>query len=195
MAKNRILFTAPLMLCLLTACDDGGKAQFEAARTAALSADDPFQALATFEQNAGDYGTNCHTGFFSTISQACDERSGTGAEIVMAAGRLISLAEKAPADKTSQALFMSAAGVLQSGKYALQDSQKAISLYVKAWLSGNQKAADELVDVYRFLKDYRHAYFWEIRSRNLSRDTRSQLTNEEINDIQRAASDTQRPNL
>lgn len=111
------------------------------------------------------------------------------------AERLVKLAEKAPAGRKNTLLLMRAGDVLQSGKYVLQDSRKAADLHVRAWLAGDSYAASKLVGVYSYLKDYRRAYFWEIRSRNLKYDFRSELSSDEIIEIQQLASDSSRSNL
>jgi hypothetical protein len=43
--------------------------------------------------------------------------------------------------------------------------------------------------------DYRRAYFWEIRGRNLKNDSRSYLSDQEISDIQRLTSDDSLSNI
>ncbi|EDI9720520.1 TPA: hypothetical protein L7T48_004915 [Klebsiella aerogenes] len=235
MNMRGILFVLPLCAGLLAGCDNKQEAlQFEAARTAALKADDPFMALATFEQQSGDYGRDCYTLGFPIDSEekACTARENARQDIILkaiengsvpallflfdsgsktpgvyprdidaekagqAAERLIALAESAPVDRNNQALLMRAGDVLQAGKYVLQDSRRAAALYVKAWQAGDQRAAGELVNVYRFLKDSRRTYFWEVRSKDVQQlDSRNQLTGDEISAIQKLAADRSRTNL
>ncbi|EDQ9785461.1 hypothetical protein ZV05_003370 [Salmonella enterica subsp. enterica] len=235
MNMRGILFVLPLCAGLLAGCDNKQEAlQFEAARTAALKADDPFMALATFEQQSGDYGRDCYTLGFPIDSEekACRARENARQDIILkaiengsvpallflfdsgsktpgvyprdidaekagqAAERLIALAESAPVDRNNQALLMRAGDVLQAGKYVLQDSRRAAALYVKAWQAGDQRAAGELVNVYRFLKDSRRTYFWEVRSKDVQQlDSRNQLTGDEISAIQKLAADRSRTNL
>lgn len=235
MNMRGILFVLPLCTGLLAGCDNKQEAlQFEAARTAALKADDPFMALATFEQQSGDYGRDCYTLGFPIDSEekACTARENARQDIILkaiengsvpallflfdsgsktpgvyprdidaekagqAAERLIALAESAPVDRNNQALLMRAGDVLQAGKYVLQDSRRAAALYVKAWQAGDQRAAGELVNVYRFLKDSRRTYFWEVRSKDVQQlDSRNQLTGDEISAIQKLAADRSRTNL
>lgn len=239
MNMRGILFVLPLCAGLLAGCDNKQEAlQFEAARTAALKADDPFMALATFEQQAGDYGRDCDTagafffGSWYASSKDCKARDKAMRDMVLkavekdsvpalvflfdpysktpdvyprdidpqkagqAAERLVALAESAPVDSKNQALLMRAGDVLQEGKYVLQDSRRAAALYVKAWQAGAQRAAGELVNVYRFLKDSRRTYFWEVRSKDVQQlDSRNQLTGDEISAIQKLAADRSRTNL
>ncbi|EIS0340240.1 hypothetical protein LY000_001428 [Salmonella enterica] len=235
MNMRGILFVLPLCAGLLAGCDNKQEAlQFEAARTAALKADDPFLALATFEQQSGDYGRDCYTLGFPIDSEekACTARENARQDIILkaiengsvpallflfdsgsktpgvyprdidaekagqAAERLVALAESAPVDRNNQALLMRAGDVLQAGKYVLQDSRRAAALYVKAWQAGDQRAAGELVNVYRFLKDSRRTYFWEVRSKDVQQlDSRNQLTGDEISAIQKLAADRSRTNL
>ncbi|ECZ6972290.1 hypothetical protein F8X93_22420 [Salmonella enterica] len=235
MNMRGIFFVLPLCAGLLAGCDNKQEAlQFEAARTAALKADDPFMALATFEQQSGDYGRDCYTLGFPIDSEekACTARENARQDIILkaiengsvpallflfdsgsktpgvyprdidaekagqAAERLIALAESAPVDRNNQALLMRAGDVLQAGKYVLQDSRRAAALYVKAWQAGDQRAAGELVNVYRFLKDSRRTYFWEVRSKDVQQlDSRNQLTGDEISAIQKLAADRSRTNL
>ncbi|EBU2048079.1 hypothetical protein CTO56_18255 [Salmonella enterica] len=234
-----ILYVLPLCAGLLTGCDNRQEVQqFEAARTAALKADDPFRALETFEQQSGDYGRGCDSmtafwfGTFDSTDKACKARYKARQDMVLkavekgsvpalvflfdpysktpgvyprdigaekagqAAERLVALAESAPVDRNNQALLMRAGDVLQAGKYVLQDSRRAAALYVKAWQAGDQGAAGELVKVYRFLKDSRRTYFWEVRSKDVQQlDSRDQLTGDEISNIQRLAADSSRTNL
>ncbi|ECC4040324.1 hypothetical protein C2N68_23065 [Salmonella enterica] len=113
-----------------------------------------------------------------------------------AAKRLVALAESAPVDRKNQALLMRAGDVLQAGQYVLQDSRRAAALYVKAWQAGDPRAAGELAKVYRFLKDSRRTYFWEVRSKNVMQlDSRDQLTGDEISAIQKLAADSSRTDL
>ncbi|EMH3789113.1 hypothetical protein V6I29_005338, partial [Klebsiella pneumoniae] len=113
-----------------------------------------------------------------------------------AAERLVALAESAPVDSKNQALLMRAGDVLQAGQYVLQDSRRAATLYVKAWQAGDQRAAGELVNVYRFLKDSRRTYFWEVRSKDvLQLDSRDHLTGDEISAIQKLAADSSRTDI
>lgn len=235
MGKRHFIFALPLIAVLLAGCDNKQeRMQFEAARTAALKADDPFMALATFEQQSGDYGRDCYTLGFPIDSEekACRVRENARQDIILkaiengsvpallflfdsgsktpgvyprdidaekagqAAERLIALAESAPVDRNNQALLMRAGDVLQAGKYVLQDSRRAAALYVKAWQAGDQRAAGELVNVYRFLKDSRRTYFWEVRSKDVQQlDSRNQLTGDEISAIQKLAADRSRTNL
>ncbi|HAK4778336.1 TPA: hypothetical protein H2C15_004683 [Salmonella enterica] len=81
MNMRGILFVLPLCAGLLAGCDNKQEAlQFEAARTAVLKADDPFQALDTFEQQSGDYGRDCDSlgaflfGNFASTDKACRAR-------------------------------------------------------------------------------------------------------------------------
>lgn len=111
------------------------------------------------------------------------------------AGRLLDLAEKAPADQAHQALLLNAARVSQRGAYVSQNSAKAAAYYIRAWQAGERTAAAELADLYRYTKDYRRAYFWAIRSRGLNNDDRAQLTGQDITEIQRLAADNTRVNL
>lgn len=90
MNMRGILFVLPLCAGLLTGCDNTQEAQqFEAARTAALKADDPFLALDTFEQQSGDYGRFCDslTDFlFGTVDsryRACEVRDKATRDIVL----------------------------------------------------------------------------------------------------------------
>lgn len=109
--------------------------------------------------------------------------------------RLVERAEKAPTDSKDTALLMRAGDVLQRGNYLPQDSLRAAEFYVRAWRAGNKYAAYKLVDVYRYLKDWRRTWFWENRSRNLDTDRRSHFSSDEISEIQRLASDSSRSNL
>ncbi|EDE7885769.1 hypothetical protein BZP39_20060 [Salmonella enterica subsp. enterica serovar Enteritidis] len=90
MNMRGILFVLPLCAGLLTGCDNTQEAQqFEAARMAALKADDPFLALDTFEQQSGDYGRFCDslTDFlFGTVDsryRACEVRDKATRDIVL----------------------------------------------------------------------------------------------------------------
>lgn len=90
MNMRGILFVLPLCAGLLTGCDNTQEAQqFEAARTAALKADDPFLALDSFEQQSGDYGRFCDslTDFlFGTVGsryRACEVRDKATRDIVL----------------------------------------------------------------------------------------------------------------
>lgn len=237
MNMRGILFVLPLCAGLLAGCDNKQEArQFEAARTAALKADDPFLALDSFEQQSGDYGRDCDSlGAFlfgNLDDKACRARDEATRDIVLkavekgsvpalvflfdpgsktpdvyprdidpqkagqAAERLVALAESAPVDSKNQALLMRAGDILQAGQYVLQDSRRAATLYVKAWQAGDQRAAGELVNVYRFLKDSRRTYFWEVRSKDvLQLDSRDHLTGDEISAIQKLAADSSRTNL
>lgn len=239
MGKRHFIFALPLIAVLLAGCDNKQeRMQFEAARTAALKADDPFMALATFEQQSGDYGRDCDTlgaflfGNFDSTAKACEARDKATRDMVLkavekdsvpalvflfdpysktpgvypgdidaekagqAAERLVALAESAPVDRKNQVLLMRAGDVLQAGQYVLQDSRRAAALYVKAWQAGDQRAAGELVKVYRFLKDSRRTYFWEVRSKDVQQlDSRDQLTGDEISAIQKLAADSSRTNL
>ncbi|EBW6236212.1 hypothetical protein DPY89_13070 [Salmonella enterica subsp. enterica serovar Enteritidis] len=92
MNKRSILFALPLCAGLLTGCDNKQEAQqFEAARTAALKADDPFLALATFEQQSGDYGRGCDTagafffGSWYASSKDCKARDKATRDMVLKA--------------------------------------------------------------------------------------------------------------
>lgn len=116
-------------------------------------------------------------------------------EATKLAEKLVEMAEKSPADSKDTALLMRAGVVLQSGYYVHQDPRRAADLYVRAWLAGNKYAANKLAELYRFLKDFRRAYFWEIRSRNLKNDSRSYLSGQEISDIQRLVADDSRGNI
>ncbi|MHB6932285.1 hypothetical protein ACYCG2_20705 [Klebsiella pneumoniae] len=235
MNMRGILFVLPLCAGLLAGCDNKQEAlQFEAARTAALKADDPFLALDSFEQQSGDYGRDCDTlGFpMDSVEKACTAREKARQDIILkaiengsvpalvflfdpgsktpdvyprdidpqkagqAAERLVALAESAPVDSKNQALLMRAGDVLQAGQYVLQDSRRAAALYVKAWQAGDQRAADELVRVYHFLKDSRRTYFWEVRSKNVQQlDSRAELTGDEISAIQKLAADSSRTDI
>ncbi|AQL13594.1 TPA: hypothetical protein ACWSTX_002534 [Escherichia coli] len=239
MNMRGILFVLPLCAGLLAGCDNKQEAlQFEAARTAALKADDPFLALDSFEQQSGDYGRDCDSlgaflfGNFASTDKACRARDEATRDMVLkavekgsvpalvflfdpgsktpdvyprdidpqkagqAAERLVALAESAPVDSKNQALLMRAGDVLQAGQYVLQDSRRAAALYVKAWQAGDQRAADELVRVYHFLKDSRRTYFWEVRSKNVQQlDSRAELTGDEISAIQKLAADSSRTDI
>ncbi|ECQ2987405.1 TPA: hypothetical protein PJH04_002884 [Escherichia coli] len=234
-----ILYVLPLCAGLLTGCDNRQEVQqFEAARTAALKADDPFLELERFNQQSGDYGRDCDTfgaflfGSFDSTDKACKERDKATRDMVLkavekgsvpalvflfdpysktpgvyprdigaekagqAAARLVALAESAPVDSKNQALLMRAGDVLQAGQYVLQDSRRAATLYVKAWQAGDPRAASELAKVYRFLKDSRRTYFWEVRSKDVQQlDSRGQLTGDEISAIQKLAADSSRTDL
>ncbi|ELS3177568.1 hypothetical protein R5D76_004198 [Salmonella enterica] len=234
-----ILYVLPLCAGLLTGCDNRQEVQqFEAARTAALKADDPFLALERFNQQSGDYGRDCDTfgaflfGSFDSTDKACKERDKATRDMVLkavekgsvpalvfvfdpysktpgvyprdigaekagqAAARLVALAESAPVDSKNQALLMRAGDVLQAGQYVLQDSRRAAALYVKAWQAGDPRAASELAKVYRFLKDSRRTYFWEVRSKDVQQlDSRGQLTGDEISAIQKLSADSSRTDL
>ncbi len=77
MNMRGILYVLPLCAGLLTGCDNGQEVQqFEAARTAALKADDPFLALERFNQQSGDYGRDCDSlGFpMDSVQKACTAR-------------------------------------------------------------------------------------------------------------------------
>lgn len=231
MNMRGILFVLPVCAGLLAGCDIKQEAlQFEAARTAALKADDPFLALETFTKQSGVYGLDCS--FITPDKSPCEIREETEKQIVLtavdkgsvpaliflfdsyskrpnvyprdidaekagqAAQRLVALAESAPVDKKNTALLMRAGDVLQAGQYVLQDSRRAAALYVKAWQAGDQRAAGELVKVYRFLKDSRRTYFWEVRSKDVQQlDSRDQLTGDEISAIQKLAADSSRTDL
>ncbi|WP_199635005.1 hypothetical protein JEM67_00510 (plasmid) [Serratia sp. PAMC26656] len=104
------------------------------------------------------------------------------------ASQLVKRAESAPVGKESQALLMIAGHLLQSGKYVSQDSQKAAEMYIKAWQSGNDQAAMELINIYYYLKKYRQAYFWQVRVGS-NAPPPSQLSEAEILDIQRKAAE------
>ncbi|EDS3898578.1 hypothetical protein YB04_004160 [Salmonella enterica subsp. enterica] len=230
MNMRGILFVLPLCAGLLAGCDNKQEAlQFEAARTAALKADDPFLALDSFEQQSGDYGRDCDP---LGAYKACQARNEATRDIVLkavekgsvpalvflfdpgiktpdvnpqdidpqkagqAAERLVALAESAPVDGKNQTLLMRAGDVLQAGQYILQDSRRAAALYVKAWQAGDQRAADELVRVYHFLKDSRRSYFWAVRSKDVQQlDNRAGLTGDEIIAIQKLAADSSRTDI
>lgn len=142
-----ILYVLPLCAGLLTGCDNRQEVQqFEAARTAALKADDPFLELERFNQQSGDYGRDCDTfgaflfGSFDSTDKACKER-----------------------DKATRDMVL-----------------KAV----------------EKGSVYRFLKDSRRTYFWEVRSKDVQQlDSRGQLTGDEISAIQKLAADSSRTDL
>ncbi|EHG0245973.1 hypothetical protein NEX54_003861 [Escherichia coli] len=189
MNMRSILFVLPLCAGLLAGCDN--KQESEATRTAAQKADDLFLELETFDLLSGDYGPDCDTfGVCVNPRNIGAEKAGEAAE------RLIELAESAPVDRINQALLMRAGDVLQEGKYVMQDSRRAAALYVKAWEAGDQEAASRLVAVYRFLKDSRRTYFWEVRSKDVQQlDSRDQLTGDEISAIQKIAADSSRTNL
>ncbi|EPJ7340374.1 hypothetical protein QDT89_002980 [Escherichia coli] len=92
MNMRGILFVLPLCAGLLAGCDNKQEAlQFEAARTAALKADDPFLALDSFEQQSGDYGRDCDSlgaflfGNFAPTVKACQARYEATRDMVLKA--------------------------------------------------------------------------------------------------------------
>jgi hypothetical protein len=92
MKKRSVIFLLPLIAGLLIGCDNKMEImQFEKARQAALNADDPFQALDAFNQQAGDYGLNYDTfgdlliGTSEKRLVACSTRDRAIREIVLRA--------------------------------------------------------------------------------------------------------------
>ena len=164
MNMRGILFVLPLCAGLLAGCDNKQEAlKFEAARMAALKADDPFLALDSFEQQSGDYGRDCDSlgaflfGNFASTDKACRARDEATRDMVLKA--------------------------VEKGS-------------VPALVAGDQRAAGELVNVYRFLKDSRRTYFWEVRSKDvLQLDSRDHLTGDEISAIQKLAADSSRTDI
>lgn len=103
--------------------------------------------------------------------------------------RLIALAEKAPVSKDNAGLFVEAADLLKYGAYVELDTAKAISLYVKAWQSGDRWAASKLADLYETnLTDIPRAYFWHVRARNVPIGEK-RLSNEQKLLLERKAAD------
>nr|WP_172686306.1 hypothetical protein [Salmonella enterica] len=92
MNMRGILFVLPLCAGLLAGCDNKQEAlKFEAARMAALKADDPFLALDSFEQQSGDYGRDCDSlgaflfGNFASTDKACRARDEATRDMVLKA--------------------------------------------------------------------------------------------------------------
>lgn len=103
--------------------------------------------------------------------------------------RLIAAAEKAPVSKENAGLFVEAAELLKYGAYVELDTAKAISLYVKAWQSGDRRAASELAHLYETnLTDIPRAYFWHVRARDVPIGEK-RLSNEQKLLIERKAAD------
>ncbi|MBT8500521.1 hypothetical protein DH20_14225 [Pantoea agglomerans] len=111
------------------------------------------------------------------------------------AQRLVALAQAAPATRDNVPLLHRGAALLQSGTYVMRNSQQAAALYLKAWQAGDRGAGEELAAIYRYLQDYRRAYFWETRSLSHSDDSSTKLSGAEIAEIQHQAADSSRTNL
>lgn len=110
------------------------------------------------------------------------------------ATHIIKLANEASLVPENQKLLMTAGEILQDGSFALQNTQKSISMYIKAWQAGDKysqacrDAAEKLTRIYESLKDPRSAYFWRIRSMDI-RGIPTVLEAGQIEKIQTQATD------
>ncbi|EAV5731203.1 hypothetical protein ACLF4E_004215 [Cronobacter malonaticus] len=105
--------------------------------------------------------------------------------------RLLELARTLPPKKENKDIFILAGNYLQYGNKVTQDSLAAIDAYKKAWQSGDESAAENISEIYRFLGDIPRTYFWKIRAKSIPENSEgvSKLTPEEKVLIQRKAAD------